>query len=86
MPKITFKTDSGFYTKLNVWGSLGLNLDYDGGPIIENMSRILEVSTSLREGIGIGVSCQTSSLSYLNHLYRPHQIGRNFRSFFGAGF
>ena len=27
---------AGFYTKLNVWGSLGLNFDYDGGPIIEN--------------------------------------------------
>ena len=27
---------TGFYTKLNVWGSLGLNFDYDGGPIIEN--------------------------------------------------
>ena len=27
---------SGFYTKLNVWGSLGLNFDYNGGPIIEN--------------------------------------------------
>ena len=27
---------SAFYTKLNVWGSLGLNFDYDGGPIIEN--------------------------------------------------
>ena len=26
---------AGFYTKLNVWGSLGLNFDYDGGPIIE---------------------------------------------------
>ena len=26
---------SGFYTKLNVWGSLGLNFEYDGGPIIE---------------------------------------------------
>ena len=26
----------GFYTKLNVWGSLGLDFDYDGGPIIEN--------------------------------------------------
>ena len=25
----------GFYTKLNVWGSLGLNFEYDGGPIIE---------------------------------------------------
>ena len=27
---------SGFYTKLNIWGSLGLNFDYDGGFIIEN--------------------------------------------------
>ena len=25
----------GFYTKLIVWGSLGLNFEYDGGPIIE---------------------------------------------------
>ena len=30
------ETCAGFYTKLNVWGSLGLNFDYDGGPIIEN--------------------------------------------------
>ena len=29
-------TISGFDTKLNVWGSLGLNFDYEGGPIIEN--------------------------------------------------
>ena len=27
---------AGFYTKLIIWGSLGLNFDYDGGPIIEN--------------------------------------------------
>ena len=27
---------AGFYTKLNVWGSLGLSFDYDGRPIIEN--------------------------------------------------
>ena len=27
---------AGFYTKLNVWGSLGLNFDYDWGPIIKN--------------------------------------------------
>ena len=57
---------SGFYTKLNVWGSLGLNFDYDGGPIIENGSpiflykrRILGGSTSFCEGIQIGLSCQT---------------------------
>ena len=28
-------TYTGFYTKLIVWGSLGLNFEYDGGPIIE---------------------------------------------------
>ena len=27
---------SEFYTKLKIWGSLGLNFAYDGGPIIEN--------------------------------------------------
>ena len=58
--------DTGFYTKLNVWGSLGLNFDYDGGPIIENRGpiflykrRILGGSKSFREGIRTGLSCQT---------------------------
>ena len=32
----TDSTPTGFYYKLNVWRSLGLNFDYDGGPIIEN--------------------------------------------------
>ena len=48
---------SGFYTKLNVWGSLGLNFEYDGGFIIEiggpiflDKLRILEGSTSFHEG------------------------------------
>ena len=48
---------TGFYTKMNVWGSLGLNFEYDGGPIIEiggpiflYKLRILEGSTSFREG------------------------------------
>ena len=57
---------TGFYTKLNVWGSLGLNFDYDGGPIIENggpiflyKHRILGGSTSFREGIETGLSYQT---------------------------
>ena len=50
-------TLTGFYTKLNVWGSLGLNFEYDGGPIIEiggpiflYKLGILEGSTSFREG------------------------------------
>ena len=57
-PAHTMKiTPSGFYTKLNVWGSLGLNFEYDGDPIIEiggpiflYKLRILEGSTSFREG------------------------------------
>ena len=52
---------------LNIWGSLGLNFDYDGGPIIENggpiflyiIYRILEVSKSFCEEIQTGLSCQT---------------------------
>ena len=52
-------TGAGFYTKLNVWGSLGLNFDYDGGPIFLYKSRFLEGSTSLCEGIRTGLSCQT---------------------------
>ena len=61
-----FRAAPGFYTKLNVWGSLGLNFDYDGGPIIENggpiflyKRRILEGSTFFHEGIQTGLSCQT---------------------------
>ena len=57
---------TGFYTKLNIWGSLGLNFDNDGGPIIENEGpiflykrRILGGSTSFHEGIQTGLSCQT---------------------------
>ena len=60
------KLQPGFYTKLIVLGSLGLNFDYDGGPIIENggpillyKRRILEGSTSFHEGIQTGLSCQT---------------------------
>ena len=52
-----FTHKSGFYIKLNVWGFLGLNFEYDGGPIIEiggshllYKLRILEGSTSCREG------------------------------------
>ena len=58
----------GFYTKLNVWGSLGLNFDYDRGPIIENggpiflyKRRILEGSTSFREGIRTGLAVKQVS-------------------------
>ena len=48
---------AGIYTKLNVWGSLGLNFEYDGGPIIEiggpislYKLQIFEGSISFSEG------------------------------------
>ena len=82
LKKLTCQT--GFYTKLNVWGSLGFNFDYGGGPISENggpiflyKHRILEGSTSFHE-----VSCQTSGHFHIS----PSQLDRNFRSFLGAGF
>ena len=56
--QISCDSGPGFYTKLNVWGSLGLNFEYDGGPIIEiggpiflDKLRILEGSTSFHEGL-----------------------------------
>ena len=82
------KQYAGFYTKLNVWGSLGLNFDYDGGPNIENggshffFNIILEVSTSFREGIRTGLSRKTSSHFRIS----PNQLDRNFLSFFGLVF
>ena len=45
-----YAPSTGFYTKLNVWGSLGLNFEYDGGPIFLYKLWILEGSTSFREG------------------------------------
>ena len=50
---------AGFYTKLNVWGSLGLIFDYDGGPIIENGDPIfLNYIWTFHEGIRTDLLCQ----------------------------
>ena len=87
-------TNTGFYTKLNVWGSLGLNFDYDGGPIIENggpiflyKCRILGGSTSFREGIQTSLSCQTGVAKKSGH-FRISTICSDlaFSIFLGAGF
>ena len=71
---------SGFYTKLNVWGSLGLNFDYDGGPIIENggpiflyKRRILRMVNpsvkGFKQALAVKqVSQNIRSFSHLNHL------------------
>ena len=78
----------GFYTKLNVWGSLGFNLDYDGGShlfIFILKRRILEGSTSFREGIQTGPSCQTGVAKH-QVICMDLKIDRNFRSFSGLVF
>ena len=65
-----------FYTKLNVWGSLGLNFEYDGGPISEiggpiflDKLPILEGSTSFREG-----SVLSSGQLFDGHVSPPSNI------------
>ena len=57
-------------------GSLGLNFEYDGGPIIENGGpiflyklRILEGRTSFVKAVK-QLSQNIKSFSYLNHLYQ----------------
>ena len=57
VPKSNMLTELEIYTELIFWGSLGLNFEYDGGPIIEiggpiflYKLQILEGSTSFREG------------------------------------
>ena len=40
---------TGFYTKLNVWRSLGLNFDYGGDPIIENGGPTFNISVEFWE-------------------------------------
>ena len=50
MKWINEKAVSGFYTKLNVWGSLGLNFEYDGGPIIEIGGPIFLYNLRILEG------------------------------------
>ena len=74
----------GFYIKLNVWGSLGLNFEYDGGPIIEiggpiflYKLRILEGSTSCREG-SVYLCCPQVS-NFEGHVWPPSD-------FFGGPF
>ena len=74
---------TGFYTKLKVWGSLGLNFDYDGSPIIENGGPIFlylyirvefwkVVHPSVKgfeQALAVKqVSQNIRSFSYLNHL------------------
>ena len=86
--------NSGFYTKLNVWGSLGLNFDYDGGPIIENGGpiflyklRIFGGSQSFREGIRTGLSCQTGVAKHqVIFASQPFVAIGIFNLFWGADF
>ena len=51
----------GFYTKLNVWGSLGLNFEYDGGPIIEIGGPIFLYKLLILEGSTSFCECSVLS-------------------------
>ena len=71
----------GFYIKLNVWGSLGLNFEYDGGPIIEIRGpiflyklRILEGSTSIHEGSLAQCNCVVPRSVILRAMFGPLPI------------
>ena len=49
---------AGFYTKLNVWGSLGLNFNKTGVPSLK-MGVPSFYIWAFREGFRTGLSCQT---------------------------
>ena len=59
---------------------------------MSNKSRILEVSTSFREGIQTGLSCKTGVAKHqvicisTICIWLGNQLDRNFQSFFSAGF
>ena len=70
------RLEPGFYTKLNVWGSLGLNFEYDGGQIIEiggpiflYKLRILEGSTSFRKA-----QCCPQVSNFEGHVWPPSDV------------
>ena len=52
------KPYTGFYTKLNVWGSLGLNFDMTGVPSLKMGVPSFYIWT-FHEGIQTGLGCQT---------------------------
>ena len=78
---LLFCPKTGFYTKLNVWGSLGLNFDYDGGPINENGVPSFYISfkfwkvvhpsvKGFEQALAVKqVSQNIKSFSYLSHIY-----------------
>ena len=59
---------------MNVWGSLGLNFDYDGGPIIENGVPSLYISVEFWEVVH-------PSVKGLEQALAVKQVSQNIRSF-----
>ena len=59
---------------MNVWGSLGLNFDYDGGPIIENGVPSFYISVEFWEVVH-------PSVKGLEQALAVKQVSQNIRSF-----
>ena len=66
--------DTGFYTKLNVWGSLGLNFDYGGVPSLKMGVPSLHISVEFWEVVH-------PSLKGLEQALAVKQVSQNIRSF-----
>ena len=64
---------SEFYTKLNVWGSLGLNFEYDGGPIIEIWGPIFYISIEFWKVVHPSVKawCCPQVSNFEGHVWPP---------------
>ena len=68
-------TSPGFYTKWNVWGSLGLNFEYDGGPIIEIGGPIFLYKLQILEGsISFSEGCVVPRSVILRAMFGPLPI------------
>ena len=65
--------DTGFYTKLNVWGSLGLNFEYDGGPIIEIGGPIFLYKLGILEIVhpSVKARCCPQVSNFEGHVWPP---------------
>ena len=63
--------EPGFYIKLNFWGSLGLNFEYDGGPIIEIGGPIFLYKLRILEGSTSQCNCCPQVSSFEGHVWPP---------------
>ena len=66
-----FDNFTGFYTKLNVWGSLGLNFEYDGGPIIEIRGPIFLYKFWKVVHLSVKARCCPQVSNFEGHVWPP---------------